>query len=167
MKTKLQKQYKELPNPKPSWKKVEPLIDWKAVKQLQTPKILRVKDDEFKLVIVEGSKEPPKKDFDVTYQEALDKVHERGLELMNEEEYRYLLTLGDYDSKSWVWLDTPEEILIIGAALSGGRDVDDVYVGRTFASNHHGYRAFRGSLRVDLGLKSSLEPLPSPTSEVE
>lgn len=79
---------------------------------------------------------------------AIDMATDMGIELLTEEEYRHLQTLGDFDMKTSSWVQTPEEIRNHGGALFCDCRYDHVFVYHNGASSYYGVRGFRGSLRV-------------------
>jgi len=79
---------------------------------------------------------------------AVDLAAAMGVELLTEEEYFDLQTLGDFDTKTSSWVKTPAEIRKLGGALHCDRRYGRVFVGYNGAQSYYGARAFRGSLRV-------------------
>ncbi len=73
---------------------------------------------------------------------------EMGIELLTEEQYRELQTLGDFDMKTSSWLATPPEIRNLGGAIFADYRFGQVFVYHNGAESYYGGRAFRGSLRV-------------------
>jgi hypothetical protein len=71
-----------------------------------------------------------------------------GIEPLNEEQYRGLQELGEFDTKSQSWLATPPEIRKLGGAIFADRRFGRVFVYHNTAPCFYGARAFRGSLRV-------------------
>jgi len=71
-----------------------------------------------------------------------------GIELLTEDQYRALQTLGDFDTKTSSWLQTPPEIRRLGGALFGDRRYGRVFVYHNSAPSYYGVRGFRGALRV-------------------
>jgi len=71
-----------------------------------------------------------------------------GIGLLTEEEYGYLQTLGDFDTKTSSWLKTPPEIRKHGGAIFGDRRFGRVFVYHNGASSYYAVRGFRGSLKV-------------------
>jgi hypothetical protein len=71
-----------------------------------------------------------------------------GVELLSEQEYRELQTLGEFDLKTSSWVRTPAEIRKLGGALFCDRRYDNVFLYHNGAESYYGARAFRGSLRV-------------------
>jgi len=79
---------------------------------------------------------------------ALDMAAVMGIEILSEEEYRQLQTLGKFDTKTSSWVKTPEEIRKLGGALFCDRRYDHVFTYHNGAESYYGARGFRGSLRV-------------------
>jgi hypothetical protein len=79
---------------------------------------------------------------------AIDMAAAMGIELLTEEQYRELQKLGDFDTKTSSWVQTPADIRERGGALFCDRRYDHVFVYHNGAESYYGARAFRGSLRV-------------------
>ena len=79
---------------------------------------------------------------------ALDMSAAMGIELLTEEEYRALQQLGDFDTKTSSWVQTPDEIRQLGGALFCDRRYGHVFVYHNGAQSYYSARGFRGSLRV-------------------
>jgi hypothetical protein len=71
-----------------------------------------------------------------------------GIEILTEEQYRELQTLGNFDTKTSSWLKTPSEIRKLGGAIFADRRYDHVFVYHNGAESYYAARGFRGSLRV-------------------
>jgi hypothetical protein len=71
-----------------------------------------------------------------------------GIELLTEEEYRELQALGNFDTKTSSWVQTPSAIRKLGGALFCDRRFDTVFLYHNGAESYYAARAFRGSLRV-------------------
>ena len=71
-----------------------------------------------------------------------------GIKLLTEEQYRELQELGDFDTKTSSWVQTPADIRDLGGALFCDRRYDHVFVYHNGAESYYAARAFRGSLRV-------------------
>jgi len=79
---------------------------------------------------------------------ALDMAAEMGIELLTEEQYRALQTLGEFDTKTSSWVMTPADIRKLGGALFADRRFDTVFVYHNTAPTYYGSRGFRGWLRL-------------------
>jgi hypothetical protein len=79
---------------------------------------------------------------------AMDMATAMGIELLTEEQYRGLQKLGEFDTKTSSWLNTPSRIRELGGALFCDRRFDTVFVYHNGAESYYAARAFRGSLRV-------------------
>lgn len=79
---------------------------------------------------------------------ALDMAAALGIEVLTEEQYRELQTLGNFDLKTSSWVKTPAAIRKLGGALYCDRRYDHVFVYHNGASSYYAARGFRGSLRV-------------------
>jgi hypothetical protein len=71
-----------------------------------------------------------------------------GIELLTEEQYRQLQALGEFDTKTSSWLQTPPAIRKLGGALFADRRYDHVFVYHNGAPSYYAARGFRGSMRV-------------------
>src|SRR5712692_10470655 len=58
----------------------------------------------------------------------IDMVTAMGIELLTEEQYRELQTLGNFDTKTSSWVKTPADIRKLGGALFCDRRYDTVFV---------------------------------------
>ena len=79
---------------------------------------------------------------------AMDMAAEMGIDLLTEEEYRMLQTLGKFDRKTSSWVYTPEAVRQLGGALFCDRRYDHVFLYHNGAESYYAARGFRGSLRV-------------------
>jgi len=79
---------------------------------------------------------------------AIDMAADMGIELLTEEQYRELQKLGEFDTKTSSWVETPSEIRKLGGALFCDRRYNTVFVYHNGADSYYGARGFRGSLRV-------------------
>ena len=71
-----------------------------------------------------------------------------GAELLTEEQYFELQKLGEFDTKTSSWLQTPAEIRKLGGAIYGDRRYNRVFIGHNGADSYYSGRGFRGWLRV-------------------
>lgn len=79
---------------------------------------------------------------------AVDMASSIGIELLTEEQYRELQTLGNFDTKTSSWLKTPADIRKLGGAIFGDYRYGNVFIYHNGAESYYAARAFRGSLRV-------------------
>jgi hypothetical protein len=79
---------------------------------------------------------------------AIDLAAFMGIELLTEEQYRELQKLGNFDTKTSSWVQTPADIRKFGGALFCDRRYNHVFVYHNGAESYYSTRAFRGSLRV-------------------
>ena len=70
-----------------------------------------------------------------------------GIELLTEEQYRELQTLGNFDTKTSSWLKTPSDIRKPGGALFADYRYGKVFVYHNGAESYYAVRAFRGSIK--------------------
>ena len=78
----------------------------------------------------------------------LDAAADMGVAVLTEEEYFALQKLGEFDTKSSSWLQTPTEIRELGGAIYGDRRYGRVFIGHNGAESYYNGRGFRGSLKV-------------------
>lgn len=71
-----------------------------------------------------------------------------GIEILNEDQYRKLQELGEFDTKTSSWLKTPINIRSRGGAIFADRRYDHVFVYHNGADSYYGVRGFRGMLKV-------------------
>jgi Protein of unknown function (DUF4256) len=79
---------------------------------------------------------------------AVEMAAAMGIELLTEQQYRELQTLGDFDAKTSSWIETPADIRALGGALFCDRRYGKVFVYHNGAQSYYAARGFRGSLRV-------------------
>jgi hypothetical protein len=79
---------------------------------------------------------------------AVDMAEAMGIELLTEEQYRELQKLGNFDTKTSSWVQTPVDIRNLGGALFCDYRYGKVFVYHNGAESYYGARAFRGSLKV-------------------
>lgn len=71
-----------------------------------------------------------------------------GVELLTEARYRALQALGEFDTKTSSWMQTPGDVRALGGALFGDRRYGRVFVYHNGASSYYAARGFRGWLAV-------------------
>jgi len=78
----------------------------------------------------------------------LDAAAEMGVEVLTEAQYFELQKLGEFDTKSSSWLQTPAEIRELGGAIFGDRRFGRVFIYHNGAESYYAGRGFRACLRV-------------------
>lgn len=78
----------------------------------------------------------------------IDMAEEMGIEVLTEEQYRHLQTLGTFDLKTSSWILTPKEIRNLGGALFCDRRYNHVFVYHNGAQSYYASRGFRGILKI-------------------
>ena len=71
-----------------------------------------------------------------------------GIALLNEEEYRFLQSLGNFDSKSSSWIQTPDEIRKLGGAIFADFRYNTIFIYHNGAESYYAARGFRALLKV-------------------
>jgi len=71
-----------------------------------------------------------------------------GVEILTEDEYRELQTLGEFDLKTSSWVKTPVDIRNLGGAIFCDRRFGRVFTYHNGAESYYAARGFRGSLKV-------------------
>ena len=126
------------------------------------PDVIGVDKKTGEFLIVDCSAESPKGRRSVCYdREALESRKEHppkdsaegmaatmGIELLTEEQYRELQTLGEFDLKTSSWIYTPPSIRKLGGALFCDRRYDTVFLYHNGAQSYYAARGFRGMLKV-------------------
>ena len=114
------------------------------------------------IVFVDCSTQSPKDRRSVCYDDAALKARKEhkpkdsamamasrwGVELLTEEQYRALQTLGEFDTTTSSWVQTPAEIRKRGGALFCDRRYDTVFLYHNGADSYYGARGFRCALKV-------------------
>lgn len=154
-----------------AWAKVQARLEQKpekleALQQMEQtggePDVVGHDKKTGEFVFVDCSAESPKERRSVCYDgealearkehkpksSAVDMAAAMGIELLTEEEYRQLQTLGEFDTKTSSWIQTPSEVRKLGGALFCDRRYDKVFVYHNGAQSYYAARGFRGSLRV-------------------
>lgn len=79
---------------------------------------------------------------------ALDMADAMGVEILSEEQYRELQSLGEFDLKTSSWIATPADIRKLGGALFADRRYNHVFVYHNGASSYYAARGFRAALKI-------------------
>lgn len=78
----------------------------------------------------------------------IDVANEMGVTVLTEKQYRHLQTLGEFDTKTSSWIETPEDVRKLGGALFCDRRYGKVFTYHNGAESYYAARAFRAMLRV-------------------
>lgn len=95
----------------------------------------------------EGQKEREKKGVHPAGN-AVDLAAAIGIELLNENQYYALQELGEFDTKTESWIQTPPDIRKLGGALFCDRRYGHVFMFHNSAPSFYAARGFRGALRI-------------------
>lgn len=79
---------------------------------------------------------------------AVDLAAAMGIELLNENQYYALQELGEFDTKTESWIQTPPDIRKLGGALFCDRRYGHVFMFHNSAPSFYAARGFRGALRI-------------------
>lgn len=79
---------------------------------------------------------------------AMDMAQAMGIELLTEEQYRYLQSLQSVDRKTSSWLLTPVSIRKEGGAIFGDYRYGQVFIYHNGAQSYYAARGFRGALKL-------------------
>jgi hypothetical protein len=79
---------------------------------------------------------------------ATDMAAAMGIELLTEDQYRALQKLGEFDTTTSSWVQTPAAIRELGGAVFCDRRYGHVFLYHNGAESYYAARGFRGSLRV-------------------
>ena len=79
---------------------------------------------------------------------AIDMAADMGIEILSEEQYRELQKLGNCDTKTSSWIQTPANIRELGGALFCDYRYGTIFVYHNGAESYYAARGFRGSLLV-------------------
>lgn len=79
---------------------------------------------------------------------AVDMATAMGITILNEDEYRALQQLGDFDTKTSSWIETPPAIRQLGGAIFADKRYNHVFIYHNSAQTFYSARGFRGCLRV-------------------
>jgi hypothetical protein len=77
-----------------------------------------------------------------------DVAAQMGVELLSEQQYRALQSLGEFDTKTSSWVATPDDVRSLGGALFCDRRYGKVFVYHNGAESYYASRGFRTFLRV-------------------
>lgn len=124
------------------------------------PCLVAYVDDEY--VFMDCSAESPKERRSLCYDSdaeklrkdvkprgnVLDTAKSIGVEVLTEEQYRWLQSFADFDLRTSSWLKTPEKIRKLGGAIYGEKRYGTVFIGANSAQSFYSSRGFRGVLKI-------------------
>lgn len=122
------------------------------------PDVIGYDEETGKMLWIDCSKETPKERRSICYDRAAlearkkhkpetsawDLAHEMGVSIATEKQYRQLQSVGEFDLKTSSWINTPDEIRVLGGALFCDRRYNKVFVYHNGADSYYGSRSFRG-----------------------
>lgn len=79
---------------------------------------------------------------------AIDMARAMGVQLLDEAQYRFLQTLGEFDLKTSSWIMTPAPIRKLGGALFADRRYDHVFAYHNGAQSYYAARGFRAQFMI-------------------
>lgn len=75
-------------------------------------------------------------------------AEEIGIELLTEDEYMKLQSVGDFDLKTSSWLKTPNDVRSKGGAIFGDKRYGRTFIYHNGADSYYAARGFRGRLTL-------------------
>jgi len=79
---------------------------------------------------------------------ALSHAERIGVKLLNEQEYRALQVVGDFDLKTSSWLATSPEIRKLGGAIFGDKRYNHVFIYHNGVQSYYAARGYRGGIWI-------------------
>lgn len=79
---------------------------------------------------------------------AMDMAFEMGVEMLTEEQYKFLQSLGKFDTKTSSWVKTPESVRNLGGAIFCDFRYNNVFTYHNGAESYYAARGFRAKLEV-------------------
>jgi hypothetical protein len=79
---------------------------------------------------------------------AVNMATNMGIAILTAQQYQLLQQVGDFDTKTSSWIDTPETIRMLGGALFCDKRYNAVFVYHNGAASYYAARGFRGLLVV-------------------
>lgn len=124
------------------------------------PDVVVLKNTTHSIAFIDCAEESPKGRRSLCYDEqalherkenkplnsAVKMASEMGVEMLDQEQYFALQTLGKFDSKTSSWLKTPKHIRNLGGAIFGDFRYDTVFVYHNSSQSYYAARGFRSIL---------------------
>jgi Protein of unknown function (DUF4256) len=79
---------------------------------------------------------------------AVDVAAEMKIEILDETDYRFLQTKGQFDTKTSSWLKTPLELRQLGGAIFGDFRYNHVFIYHNGVQSYYAARGFRGKILI-------------------
>ena len=79
---------------------------------------------------------------------AVEMAAAMGIALLSQDQYRALQELGEFDTKTSSWIETPADIRALGGTLFCDRRYGKVFTYHNGAQSYYAARGFRGALVV-------------------
>lgn len=79
---------------------------------------------------------------------AMQMAIEMGVELLDEEQYKYLQTLGEFDLTTSSWIKTPTAIRTLKGAIFADRRYNQVFIYHNGAESYYASRGFRANVTI-------------------
>lgn len=135
---------------------------WQLEQTGGEPDVVQYNTETSEVVFFDCSPESPKDRRSVCYdQAALDSrktfkpahsavamAAEMGAELLTEQDYRFLQTLGDFDLKTSSWVETPRAIRVLGGGLFCDKRYNTVFTYHNGVESYYAARGFRCAVRL-------------------
>lgn len=154
-----------------AWSKVQEKLDssiaklWSLAQMENTggePDVTAFDKKTGEYVFMDCSKESPKERRSLCYDDkalasrkehkpngsAIAMAEEMGIDILDEEQYRALQRLGEFDLKTSSWIKTPSDIRKQGGAVFCDRRFGHVFTYHNGAESYYGSRGFRGCIAV-------------------
>lgn len=158
-------------HPSIKWNKVleclqsNPNVLWSINQMEQTggePDVVDVDDKSGSITFMDCSAESPKGRRSICYDpaalesrkefkpahSAIGMAADMGIEILNEDQYRFLQQLGVFDAKTSSWILTPPSIRKLGGAVFADYRYATVFVYHNGAESYYAARGFRGFIKV-------------------
>lgn len=71
-----------------------------------------------------------------------------GIDLLDEYEYKFLQSIGDFDNKTSSWIKTPDEVRKLGGAIFGDKRYNRVFIYHNGCESYYASRGFRGKIEI-------------------